>query len=120
MKGARTAALCLLLLALTTAARALPDFAPLVERYGKAVVNISTQQRLPRLPPPGRTGEEGEDRAQRDSDPLFDDILCRAFRDRPEYEEETSLGSGVIISADGYILTCAHVVEEVRARSSCG
>lgn len=121
MRQARIAALCLLLLpAMATAARPQPppDFAALVERYGKAVVNISSQPRAAArlMPPPGRMAQEEEDAAPRggEAERLLNDILRRAFQDRPGYEDENTLGSGVIISPDGYILTCAHVVEDAH------
>lgn len=48
--------------------------------------------------------------------PLFDDPFFRRFFDKnpslpPEEHTETSLGSGVIISAEGYILTNNHVIQ---------
>ena len=56
------------------------------------------------------------------SSPLFDDPLFRhffgdRFRSNPQQREETSLGSGVIVSPQGYILTNHHVIadaEEIR------
>jgi len=90
--------------------RALPDFIPLVESNGPAVVNISTTQLVKR---PAWPGAELEPPESPEGGP-FNDFLRRYFGENetlPEFFDNKSLGSGFIISADGYILTCAHVVE---------
>ncbi|GAB6043785.1 Do family serine endopeptidase [Endothiovibrio diazotrophicus] len=73
------------------------SYAPAVEKASPAVVNVYTSKTITRR-----------------SHPLLDDPLFRELFGNlagPRQQTQTSLGSGVIVSPEGYVLTNHHVVE---------
>lgn len=89
---------------LSSAYGQLPDFADLVEEVAPAVVKINTVTK-------GR-GQQSQQALPDQLPEIFRELLEQRNRQQQPPRQARSMGSGFVISQDGYLLTNHHVIDQ--------
>ncbi|MGO9614402.1 MAG: DegQ family serine endoprotease [Dissulfurispiraceae bacterium] len=101
--------LCALLMPAVTMAKKADDESGILTKFSTALANVAEQVK------PAIVNIATSKTVKTQRHPFFDDPLFKRFfgegQNAPQKRKVSNLGSGVLATADGYILTCNHVIK---------